>query len=58
MLILSRRVGEDIVIGEDIFITVVGVKGGQVKLGFNAPRDIPVHRSEIKDRIDAERALN
>lgn len=58
MLILSRRVGEDVVIGDDIFITVLGVKGGQVRLGFDAPLDIPVHRSEIKDRIDAERALN
>jgi carbon storage regulator len=47
MLILTRRVGETLVIGDDITVTVLAVKGGQVRLGVNAPRDVPVHRSEV-----------
>lgn len=52
MLILTRRVGESIIIGEDIVITVLGVKGNNVMIGIDAPKNIPVHREEIKQRID------
>jgi carbon storage regulator len=51
MLILTRRVGETVVIGDDIIITVLGMKGGQVRLGVKAPREISVHREEILERI-------
>ena len=54
MLILTRRVGETIVIGDDVTVTVWGVKGNQVRLGVNAPRDLPVHREEIYERIQQE----
>jgi carbon storage regulator len=54
MLILTRRVSESPIIGRDITVTVLGVKGSQVRLGVNAPRTIPVHREEIYDRIKAE----
>ena len=50
MLILTRRVGETLKIGEDIEVTVLGLRGGQVRLGINAPRDVAVHREEILDR--------
>ena len=53
MLILTRRVGESLVIGDDITITVLGVKGNQARLGVNAPRDVAVHREEIMDKIQA-----
>ena len=52
MLILTRRVGETLIIGDDVFITVLGVKGNQVRFGINAPKNVPVHREEIKQRID------
>lgn len=52
MLILTRRVGETLIIGDDVFITVLGVKGNQVRIGINAPKNVPVHREEIKQRID------
>ena len=54
MLILTRRVGETLIIGDDVFITVLGVKGNQVKIGINAPKNVPVHREEIKRKIDAQ----
>ena len=56
MLILTRRAGETVMIGEDIAITVLGVKGNQVRIGINAPRDVAVHREEIYDRIQSEKA--
>jgi carbon storage regulator len=56
MLILTRRVGETVVIGEDVDITVLGVKGNQVRLGVKAPREISVHREEIYKRIKSEAA--
>ncbi len=55
MLILTRRVGEMLMIGDDIVITVLGVKGNQVRIGIDAPRDTPVHREEIYRRIKNEK---
>jgi carbon storage regulator len=54
MLILTRRVGETVVIGDDVTVTVLGVKGNQVRLGVNAPREVSVHREEIFERIKKE----
>jgi carbon storage regulator len=54
MLILTRRVGETLMVGDDITVTVLGVKGNQVRIGVNAPRDVAVHREEIYDRIKEE----
>lgn len=54
MLILTRRVGETVMIGEDVTVTVLGVKGNQVRIGVNAPREVAVHREEIFDRIKRE----
>lgn len=56
MLILTRRVGESVVIGGDVTVTVLGVKGNQARLGINAPRDVAVHREEIHERIEREKA--
>ncbi len=53
MLILTRRVGETLMIGDDVSVTVLSVKGNQVRLGVNAPKDVGVHRKEIYDRIHA-----
>jgi carbon storage regulator len=57
MLILTRRVGETLMIGDEVSVTVLGVKGNQVRIGVNAPRDVTVHREEIYERIRKERAL-
>jgi carbon storage regulator len=54
MLILTRRVGETVMIGNDVTVTVLGVKGNQVRVGVNAPRDVAVHREEIYERIKRE----
>ena len=54
MLILTRRVGETLMIGDSVTITVLGVKGNQVRLGVNAPKDVSVHREEIYQRIQRE----
>jgi len=54
MLILTRRVGETLMIGDEVTVTVLGVKGNQVRIGVNAPKDIAVHREEIFERIKRE----
>jgi carbon storage regulator len=54
MLILTRRVGETVMIGNDVTVTILGVKGNQVRVGVNAPRDVAVHREEIFERIKRE----
>ncbi|MEG3764970.1 carbon storage regulator CsrA [Alteromonas sp. 14N.309.X.WAT.G.H12] len=57
MLILTRRVGETLIIGDDVTVTVLGVKGNQIRIGVNAPRDVAVHREEIYLRIHGEKEL-
>ena len=54
MLILTRRIGETLMIGDDVTVTILNVKGAQVRLGIAAPKDVPVHREEIYRRIQAE----
>ena len=54
MLILTRRIGESVYIGDDVRLTVLGVRGTQVRIGINAPKDVPVHREEIYYRIKHE----
>ncbi len=54
MLILTRRTGETLMVGDEVTVSVLGVKGNQVRIGINAPKDVAVHREEIYERIKAE----
>jgi carbon storage regulator len=58
MLILTRRVGETLMVGDEVTVTVLGVKGNQVRLGVNAPKEVAVHREEIYLRIQHEKAAD
>lgn len=58
MLILTRKAGETIMVGDEVTVTVLGVKGNQVRVGINAPREVTVHREEIYERIQAEQEGN
>ena len=55
MLILTRRIGETLMVGDEITVTVLGIKGNQVRLGVNAPQDVEVHREEVYQRIQLEK---
>jgi carbon storage regulator len=54
MLVLTRRVGETVIVGNDVSVTILGVKGNQIRIGINAPRNVTVHREEIYERIRRE----
>jgi carbon storage regulator len=58
MLILTRRVGETLMIGDEVTVTVLGVRGNQVRIGVSAPKDVTVHREEIYQRIREEKAVS
>jgi len=55
MLILTRKVNESLMVGDDVTLTVLGIKGGQIRIGISAPRDVEVHRQEVYERIQRER---
>ena len=55
MLILTRKVNETLMVGDDVSVTVLGIKGGQIRIGINAPRDVSVHRQEVYEKILQER---
>lgn len=55
MLILTRRIGETVVVGDDVFITILGIKGNQIRLGFDAPDHISIHRQEIYLKVQEEK---
>ena len=58
MLILTRRVGESLRIGDEVSVTVLGIKGSQLRIGVNAPKSVSVHREEVYDRINEEKSNN
>jgi carbon storage regulator len=58
MLILTRRVGESVMIGDEVVVTVLGIKGNQVRIGIKAPKNVAVHRQEIFERIQVERSAD
>jgi carbon storage regulator len=55
MLILTRRAGETVIVGNDVAVTIVAVKGNQIRIGISAPKNVPIHREEIYERIRRER---
>jgi len=57
MLVLTRKAGESIVVGGDVVVTVLEIKGGQVRLGVDAPRDVSIHRSEVHEQVLADETL-
>ncbi|HHM2297778.1 TPA: carbon storage regulator CsrA [Legionella anisa] len=57
MLILTRRIGETVVVGDDVFITILGIKGNQIRLGFDAPDHVSIHRQEIYLKVQEEKSI-